>query len=155
MYITRLVIKLATWSISLQMQNDSNPPRNWYIEVEEYRRCKYFSMQTSHKVHRNFVYISILELAKIRRHELDKCKSQSTGIRSPSCLLITLFRKEYNSLNPLKILPGLAIFFICNVVHVLKLFLLLWSALDSAELQYYRITLLLSVALFLCSGKVE
>lgn len=140
MYIIRLVNKLATSSVSLQMQNDSIPPRNWYIEVEEYCCCEYFLMQTSHKVHRNFVYISILELAKIRRHELDKCKSQSTGIRSPRCLLITLFRKEYNSLNPLKILPGLAIFFYlqcCTCTKVIFASLISFRFCRVAVLSYH------------------
>lgn len=64
MYIIRLVIKLATWSVSLQMQNDSIPPRNWYIEVEEYRRCEYFLMQVTKSIEILFIflYLSFLKL---------------------------------------------------------------------------------------------
>lgn len=63
-YIIRLVNKLATWSISLQMQNDSIPPRNWYIEVEEYCCCEYFLMQVTKSIDILFIflYLSLLKL---------------------------------------------------------------------------------------------
>lgn len=54
-----------------------------------------------------FLYLSLLKLVAMNQI----CVNREVPVSFPRCLLITLFRKEYNSLNPLQILPGLAIFF--------------------------------------------